>query len=104
MSRSKSVTWIIHPTYDTSAASGKKKLWGAKPRSRNDDYTSYNCAWQQHAIAVWRQAKALGSDMERRSMAASHKLIVLTAVILFPLLYAFFTLLLGAFLPEGILF
>ena len=33
-----------------------------------------------------------------------HKLIVITAVILFPLLYAFFTLVLGAFLPEGILF
>ncbi len=33
-----------------------------------------------------------------------HKLILLTAVILFPLLYAFFTLALGAFLPEGILF
>lgn len=33
-----------------------------------------------------------------------HKLIVLTAVILFPLLYGFFTLVLGAFLPEGILF
>ena len=32
-----------------------------------------------------------------------HKLIVITAVILFPLLYAFFTLVLGAFLPEGIL-
>ncbi|MDA0784732.1 MAG: tripartite tricarboxylate transporter TctB family protein [Proteobacteria bacterium] len=33
-----------------------------------------------------------------------HKLIVVTAAILFPLLYAFFTLVLGAFLPEGILF
>lgn len=33
-----------------------------------------------------------------------HKLIVITAAILFPLLYAFFTLALGAFLPEGILF
>ena len=34
----------------------------------------------------------------------NHKMIVLTAIILFPLLYAFFTLALGAFLPEGILF
>ena len=33
-----------------------------------------------------------------------HKLILITAAILFPLLYAFFTLTLGAFLPEGILF
>lgn len=33
-----------------------------------------------------------------------HKVIVLTAVILFPLLYLFFTVALGAFLPEGILF
>lgn len=33
-----------------------------------------------------------------------HKMIVVTAVVLFPLLYAFFTLALGAFLPEGILF
>jgi len=33
-----------------------------------------------------------------------HKLILITAAILFPLLYAFFTLVLGAFLPEGILF
>ena len=33
-----------------------------------------------------------------------HKIIVITALILFPLLYAFFTLALGAFLPEGILF
>lgn len=33
-----------------------------------------------------------------------HKMIVITAAILFPLLYAFFTLALGAFLPEGLLF
>ena len=33
-----------------------------------------------------------------------HKIIVITALILFPLLYLFFTLALGAFLPEGILF
>lgn len=34
----------------------------------------------------------------------NHKMIVITGLILFPLLYAFFTLALGAFLPEGILF
>lgn len=34
----------------------------------------------------------------------NHKMILITGVILFPLLYAFFTLALGAFLPEGILF
>lgn len=34
----------------------------------------------------------------------NHKMIVVTGIILFPLLYAFFTLALGAFLPEGILF
>lgn len=34
----------------------------------------------------------------------NHKMIVLTAVILFPLLYLFFTVALGAFLPEGLLF
>ncbi len=33
-----------------------------------------------------------------------HKIIVITAVILFPLLYLFFTIALGAFLPEGLLF
>ncbi len=33
-----------------------------------------------------------------------HKMIVITAVILFPLLYVFFTIALGAFLPEGLLF
>ena len=32
-----------------------------------------------------------------------HKAIILTAVVLFPLLYFFFTFALGAFLPEGIL-
>ncbi len=34
----------------------------------------------------------------------NHKMIIVTGLILFPLLYAFFTLALGAFLPEGILF
>ena len=34
----------------------------------------------------------------------NHKMIIITGLILFPLLYAFFTLALGAFLPEGILF
>lgn len=33
----------------------------------------------------------------------NHKVIALTAVILFPALYLFFTVALGAFLPEGIL-
>jgi len=33
-----------------------------------------------------------------------HKVILWTAAILFPLLYLFFTVALGAFLPEGILF
>ena len=33
-----------------------------------------------------------------------HKVILLTAAILFPLLYLFFSVALGAFLPEGILF
>lgn len=33
----------------------------------------------------------------------NHKMILLTAVILFPALYLFFTVALGAFLPEGIL-
>lgn len=34
----------------------------------------------------------------------NHKMIVMTAAVLFPLLYAFFTLALGAYLPEGLLF
>ena len=34
----------------------------------------------------------------------NHKVIALTALILFPMLYLFFTVALGAFLPEGILF
>ena len=34
----------------------------------------------------------------------NHKVIFLTAAILFPVLYAFFTLALDAYLPEGILF
>jgi hypothetical protein len=34
----------------------------------------------------------------------NHKMIGLTALILFPMLYLFFTVALGAFLPEGILF